>query len=34
LKEPDWAMAGAAAPVTVPPDADAVARELGLAERA
>ena len=34
LKEPDWAMAGAAPPVTVPPDPEAVARELGLAESA
>jgi len=33
LKEPDWAMSGAAAPTTVYPDADTVARELGLAAR-
>ena len=33
LKEPDWAMSGAAAPTTVPADADTVARELGLAAR-
>jgi threonine synthase len=30
LKEPDWAIAGAPPPVTIPPEADAVARELGL----
>jgi threonine synthase len=30
LKEPDWAIAGAPPPVTIPPEAAAVARELGL----
>jgi threonine synthase len=30
LKDPEWAIAGAANPVTVPADADAVAVELGL----
>jgi threonine synthase len=30
LKEPDWAIAGAPPPVTIPPEAEAVARELGL----
>ena len=30
LKEPDWAIAGAAAPRQVPARADAVAAELGL----
>jgi threonine synthase len=30
LKEPDWAIAGAGAPPILPPDADAVAAELGL----
>jgi threonine synthase len=30
LKDPEWAIAGAATPVTVPPDAVAVAAELGL----
>jgi threonine synthase len=30
LKEPDWAIAGAGAPPVLPPDADAVAAELGL----
>ena len=31
LKEPDWAIAGAAEPRTLPADAGAVARQLGLA---
>ncbi|WP_165984991.1 threonine synthase [Streptomyces sp. YIM 98790] len=31
LKDPDWAVAGAPRPVTVPVDADAAARRLGLA---
>jgi threonine synthase len=30
LKDTEWAIAGAAPPVTVPADADAVAAELGL----
>jgi threonine synthase len=30
LKEPDWAIAGSPPPVTIPPEAGAVARELGL----
>jgi threonine synthase len=30
LKDPEWAIAGAAHPVTVPPDAAVVAAELGL----
>ncbi|WP_069815283.1 threonine synthase [Streptomyces sp. TP-A0874] len=30
LKDPDWAVAGAPPPVTVPVDADAAARQLGL----
>jgi threonine synthase len=30
LKDPDWAIAGAPAPVTVPPDPQAAARTLGL----
>ncbi len=30
LKEPDWAIAGAAAPPTIPPDVDAAAELLGL----
>jgi threonine synthase len=30
LKEPDWAIAGAPPPVTIPPEAAAVARALGL----
>jgi threonine synthase len=30
LKDPEWAIAGAAHPVTVPPDAPTVAAELGL----
>ncbi len=30
LKEPDWAIAGAAAPKVIPPDPAAVAAELGL----
>jgi threonine synthase len=30
LKDPEWAIAGAAAPVSVPADAAAVAAELGL----
>jgi threonine synthase len=30
LKDPEWAIAGAAHPTAVPADADAVARELGL----
>jgi threonine synthase len=30
LKEPDWAIAGAPPPITIPPEASAVARELGL----
>jgi threonine synthase len=30
LKDPEWAIAGAATPVTVPAEADAVAAELGL----
>jgi threonine synthase len=30
LKEPDWAIAGAGTPPVLPPDADAVAAELGL----
>jgi threonine synthase len=30
LKDPEWAIAGAAHPVVVPPDAGAVAAELGL----
>jgi threonine synthase len=30
LKDPEWAIAGAAQPLTVPPDAAAVAAELGL----
>ena len=30
LKDPEWAIAGAAQPATVPPDAEAVAAELGL----
>ena len=31
LKDPDWAVAGAPKPVTVPVDADAAAASLGLA---
>jgi threonine synthase len=31
LKDPDWAVAGAPAPLTVPVDADAAASHLGLA---
>jgi threonine synthase len=31
LKDPDWAISGAPAPVTVPVDADAAAAKLGLA---
>ena len=31
LKDPDWAVAGAPQPVTVPVDADAAAERLGLA---
>jgi threonine synthase len=31
LKDPDWAVSAAPAPVTVPPDASAAAAELGLA---
>jgi threonine synthase len=31
LKDPEWAIAGAARPVAVPADADVVAEELGLA---
>ena len=30
LKDPEWAISGAAQPAAVPPDADAVASELGL----
>jgi threonine synthase len=30
LKDPEWAIAGAATPATVPADAAAVAAELGL----
>jgi threonine synthase len=30
LKDPEWAISGAAHPVTVPPDAAVVAAELGL----
>ena len=30
LKDPDWAIAGAPAPVTVPVDAAAAAAQLGL----
>jgi threonine synthase len=30
LKDPEWAIAGAAHPTTVAPDAAAVASELGL----
>jgi threonine synthase len=30
LKDPEWAIAGAAQPASVPADADAVAAELGL----
>ena len=30
LKEPDWAIAGSPPPITIPPEAEAVARELGL----
>jgi threonine synthase len=30
LKDPEWAVSGAAEPTTVPADADAVAAELGL----
>jgi threonine synthase len=30
LKDPEWAIAGAAHPAAVPADADAVAAELGL----
>jgi threonine synthase len=30
LKEPDWAIAGSPPPVTIPPEATAVARALGL----
>ena len=30
LKEPDWAIAGSPPPITIPPQAGAVARELGL----
>jgi threonine synthase len=33
LKEPDWAIAGAPPPLTIPPDAAAVADALGLDER-
>jgi threonine synthase len=33
LKEPDWAIAGAPLPLTIPPDAVAVADALGLDER-
>jgi threonine synthase len=32
LKEPDWAVAGAAAPPVIPPDTDAAAELLGLSE--
>lgn len=32
LKDPEWAIAGAPAPVTVPIDADVAARHLGLAD--
>ena len=31
LKDPEWAISGAAEPVTIPADRDAAARELGLA---
>jgi threonine synthase len=31
LKDPEWAIAGAAEPVTIPAELDAAARELGLA---
>ncbi|NGO72405.1 threonine synthase [Streptomyces boncukensis] len=31
LKDPDWAVAGAPQPITVPVDADTAARQLGLA---
>jgi threonine synthase len=31
LKDPDWAVAGAPQPITVPVDADAAAERLGLA---
>ena len=31
LKDPDWAVAGAPQPVTVPVDADVAAERLGLA---
>ncbi|MEA2520859.1 MAG: threonine synthase, partial [Actinomycetota bacterium] len=30
LKDPEWAISGAAHPISVPPDAAAVAAELGL----
>jgi threonine synthase len=30
LKDPDWAISGAAKPVKIPPDVDAAARSLGL----
>jgi threonine synthase len=33
LKDPEWAIAGAAAPIQVDPDAHAVAEEIGLAGR-
>jgi threonine synthase len=32
LKEPDWAIAGSPLPVTIPPDAAAVADALGLGD--
>jgi threonine synthase len=31
LKDPDWAIAGAGKPPVLPPDADAIAADLGLA---
>jgi threonine synthase len=30
LKDPDWAISGAAKPVKISPDVDAAARSLGL----
>lgn len=30
LKDPEWAIAGASSPVTIPPEVEAAARELGL----
>jgi threonine synthase len=34
LKEPDWAISGAAEPRTLPADAGEVARQLGLTDDA